>query len=43
MIATTFNLAKLFYDKWVRHHRMLQFIISDKETFVPKGGDEVVV
>jgi hypothetical protein len=33
----------MFYDMWVRHHGMLQFIISDKETFVSKGGDEVVV
>jgi len=27
-IATTFDLVKLFFDMWVRHHMMLQFIIS---------------
>jgi hypothetical protein len=31
MIATTFNLAKLFFDMWVMHHGMPQFIISHKD------------
>jgi hypothetical protein len=29
-IATTFDLAKSFFDMWVRHHGMPQFIISDR-------------
>jgi hypothetical protein len=28
-IATTFDLAKLFFNMWVRHHGMPQFIVSD--------------
>jgi hypothetical protein len=31
-ITTTFNLAKLLFDMWVRHHGMPQFIVSDKNT-----------
>ncbi len=38
MITTNFNSTKLFYDMWVKHHGMLQFIISDKETCVLEGG-----
>jgi hypothetical protein len=26
----TFYSTKLFFDMWVRHHGMLQFIVSDK-------------
>jgi hypothetical protein len=29
-IATTFDLAKLFFDMWVKHHMMLQFFVSDR-------------
>jgi hypothetical protein len=29
-IATTFDSTKLFFDMWVKHHRMPQFIINDK-------------
>lgn len=43
MITTNFNSTKLFYDMRVKHHGMLQFVISDKETCVLEGGDEVVV
>jgi len=31
-IVKIFNLAKLFFDMWVRHHGMPQFIVSDKNT-----------
>jgi hypothetical protein len=31
MIATTFNSTKLLFDMWVRHHGMLQFIVSDRD------------
>ncbi len=31
-ITTTFDLVKLFFDMWVKHHGMPQFIISDKDT-----------
>jgi hypothetical protein len=30
-IATTFDSAQLFFDLWVRHHKMPQFIISDRD------------
>ncbi len=30
-IATTFDSTKLFFDMWIRHHVMLQFIISDRD------------
>jgi hypothetical protein len=29
-IATTFDLVKLFFDMWVRHHEMPQFIVSHR-------------
>jgi len=29
IIATTFDLAKLFFNMWVKHHGMPQFIIND--------------
>jgi hypothetical protein len=29
-IATTFNLTKFLFNIWVKHHGMLQFIISNK-------------
>jgi hypothetical protein len=32
MIMTTFNLAKLFFDMWVRHHGMPQFIVGDRKS-----------
>jgi len=32
MITTIFNLAKLLFDMWIGHHKMPQFIISDKDT-----------
>jgi hypothetical protein len=28
----TFDSAKLFFDMWVKHHWMPQFIISDRDT-----------
>ncbi len=31
IIITTFNLMKLLFDMWVKHHRMLQFIVSNKD------------
>jgi hypothetical protein len=31
-IATIFNLAKLLFDMWVRHHGIPHFIVSDKNT-----------
>jgi hypothetical protein len=30
-IAKTFDSAKLFFDMWVRHHGMPQFIISNRD------------
>jgi hypothetical protein len=30
-ITTTFDSVKLFFDMWVRHHMMPQFIISDRD------------
>jgi hypothetical protein len=46
----TFNLIKLFFDMWVRHHGMFQFIVNDRdakygkllETFVLEGGNKIV-
>jgi len=32
MIVTTFDSTKLFFDMWIRHHRMLQFIVIDRDT-----------
>jgi len=29
-IVTTFDSVKLFFDMWVKHHRMPQFIVNDK-------------
>ncbi len=52
MIMTSFDLAKLFFDMWVRHDEMPEFIISDKDTkfmtstnlsFVSEGGDKIVI
>jgi hypothetical protein len=31
IIITTFDLVELLFDMWVKHHRMLQFIISNKD------------
>jgi hypothetical protein len=30
-LAKTFDSAKLFFDMWVRHHGMPQFIISNRD------------
>ncbi len=30
MIATTFNFGNLFFDMWVKHHEMPQFIIREE-------------
>jgi hypothetical protein len=30
-IATTFDTTKLFFNVWVMHHKMPQFIISNKD------------
>ncbi len=30
-IATTFVSTKLFFNMWVKHHGMPQFIVSDKD------------
>ncbi len=52
MIMTSFDSTKLFFDMWVRHDEMPEFIISDKDTkfmtstnlsFVSKGGDKIVI
>jgi hypothetical protein len=31
IIITTFDLMKLLFDMWVKHHKMLQFIVSNKD------------
>ncbi len=31
MVATTFDSTKLFFDMWVKHHMMLQFIVIDRD------------
>jgi hypothetical protein len=31
IIVATFDWTKLFYDIWVRHHGVLQFIVSDRD------------
>jgi hypothetical protein len=52
IIITTFNLAKLLFVIWVKHHKMLQFIVNNKDikftmcfwkTFVSEGGDKIVI
>jgi hypothetical protein len=30
-IVTTFDLSKLFFDMWVTHHGMSQFIVNDRD------------
>jgi hypothetical protein len=37
MFATTFELVKLFFDMWVKHHKMPQFIVSDRDAKFMKG------
>jgi hypothetical protein len=36
-IVITFDSMKLFFDMWVRHHGMLQFIVSDKYAKLTMG------
>jgi len=36
-ITTTFDLIKLYFDMWVRHHEMPQFIVSDKDAKFTAG------
>jgi hypothetical protein len=43
MIMITCALVKLFFDMWIRHLGMPQFIISDRDTLVLEGGDEIVI
>jgi hypothetical protein len=31
MTTIIFDSMKLFFDMWMRHHGMLQFIISDRD------------
>jgi hypothetical protein len=31
MVVTTFDSTKLFFNMWVRHHMMLQFIVIDRD------------
>jgi hypothetical protein len=31
MVMITFDSTKLFFDMWVRHHDMPQFIVSDRD------------
>jgi hypothetical protein len=31
MVTITFDLLKLFFNMWVKHHGMLQFIVSEKD------------
>jgi hypothetical protein len=31
IVATIFDSTKLFFDMWVRHHGLLQFIVSDQD------------
>jgi hypothetical protein len=30
-ITTTLNSKKLFFDMWVKHHGMPQFIVNDRD------------
>jgi hypothetical protein len=30
MIMTFFDFVKLFLDMWIKHHRMPQFIVNDR-------------
>jgi hypothetical protein len=43
MIMITCDSVKLFFDMWIRHHRMPQNIISDRDTLVLEGGDKIVI
>ncbi len=36
-IITNFDSAKLFFDMWVKHDRMLQFIVSDEDAKFTMG------
>jgi hypothetical protein len=46
----TFDSLNLFFNMWVRHHGMLQFIVSEKDVkfmsgfskHLTKGGDKIV-
>jgi hypothetical protein len=31
MVTITFDSLKLFFNMWVKHHGMLQFIVSEKD------------
>jgi len=42
-IVIILDLVKLFFDMWIRHHGMSQFIISDRDALVLEGGDEIVI
>lgn len=37
MVTTTVDSAKLFFDMWVRHHDMPQFIIIDRNVKFTMG------
>ncbi len=43
MIMITCDLVKLIFDMWIRHHGMPQFIISDKDTLLLEGQDEIII
>jgi len=36
-IATTFDSAKLFFNMWVKHDELPQFIISDRDAKLTTG------
>jgi hypothetical protein len=37
MTMIIFDSMKLFFDMWVRHHGMLQFIINDRDAKFTMG------
>ncbi len=37
MNVITFDSMKLLFDVWVRHHGMLQFLVSDRDAKLTVG------
>jgi hypothetical protein len=42
-ITTTFDWTKLFFNMWVKHHMMPQFIVSDRDAKFTTGFLETFV